>query len=184
MGAFEGLRVEPSGAIVAYLPAGVVRLEPDETDAGRAAGWYDWSWREVEDPTEEAGNELNAKLDAAKVSKASVNYEELGPTARRCALCTMFIPPAACSHVAGEISPDGTCEDFEMKLDDAKLDEALRRADAMAKKDATFSYHAGGFKVGSGEHASLKEAGEYARKKYGPRAYAMDKDENRSHPYE
>lgn len=127
---FEGLRVEPSGAIVAYLPAGVVRLEPDEADAARAPGWYDWSWRKVADPTAEVRGDAGGK-----VSKASVNYEDVGPPARRCALCTMFIPTAACSHVAGEISPDGTCEDFEMKLDDAKLDEALRRADAMARKD-------------------------------------------------
>jgi hypothetical protein len=122
-----------------------VRLEPDASDADRVTGWYDWEWREVEDPTRDAqGDEefndrevgrtqswlrnarikwpdaklyaLLAKTDAAaKVSKESVDYGYPRERGERCGLCSMFMEPDACTHVRGEIDRLKWCEDFQRK---------------------------------------------------------------------
>lgn len=48
----------------------------------------------------------------AKAPKAKANYRP-GSPAKRCADCSMFQPPSACSAVKGKISPQGLCDYFE-----------------------------------------------------------------------
>lgn len=49
-----------------------------------------------------------------KASKAEARYRT-GSAARHCSLCTMWRPPASCTKVAGDISPQGLCDYFEKK---------------------------------------------------------------------
>ncbi|MCB1542909.1 MAG: high-potential iron-sulfur protein [Methylobacteriaceae bacterium] len=46
---------------------------------------------------------------AAKVSKASVRYQNNPKGGSQCSNCKLFIAPNACKSVAGEISPKGWC---------------------------------------------------------------------------
>jgi hypothetical protein len=55
--------------------------------------------------------------DDEKVSKVSVDYGP-GVSHRKCALCTMFVAPHACTLVAGWIDPNAVCDRFVRKLRD------------------------------------------------------------------
>jgi hypothetical protein len=53
-----------------------------------------------------------------KVSKAHARYQDHPKATRRCAGCTMFVKPDACTYVMGEedgISPDGWCRFHDPK---------------------------------------------------------------------
>ena len=45
----------------------------------------------------------------AKVSKASVQYQDQPKGVQKCGNCIQFIQPNACKVVEGEISPEGWC---------------------------------------------------------------------------
>ena len=51
----------------------------------------------------------------AKDSKTVANYRAGTPN-KRCALCTMFRPPASCTAVRGPIDPDDVCDYFKRKV--------------------------------------------------------------------
>ncbi len=51
---------------------------------------------------------------AEKISKAEADYGS-GTWHRKCALCTMFLPPHGCTLVRGEIQADDVCKYFERK---------------------------------------------------------------------
>jgi hypothetical protein len=46
----------------------------------------------------------------AKMSLASVAYQGSPRGSQNCANCKLFIAPAACKSVAGEVSPNGWCK--------------------------------------------------------------------------
>ena len=46
----------------------------------------------------------------AKLSKASVSYQEKPNGDRSCSNCNLFEPPSACKSVEGPISPNGWCK--------------------------------------------------------------------------
>lgn len=52
---------------------------------------------------------LETPAYAAKVSKASVRYQDSPKGGSECSNCKLFVPPNACKNVAGEISPKGWC---------------------------------------------------------------------------
>jgi LSD1 subclass zinc finger protein len=56
-------------------------------------------------------------MPSEKVSKEAVDY---GPGAkhRKCALCSMFRAPHACTLVAGHIDPQYVCDRFVRRLED------------------------------------------------------------------
>ena len=45
----------------------------------------------------------------AKRSKESVRYQDRPKGGKQCSKCRHFLPPDACTGVAGEISPNGWC---------------------------------------------------------------------------
>lgn len=47
--------------------------------------------------------------DAAKVSKASVQYRNSPHGSEKCANCALFVRPSSCKTVAGRVSPHGWC---------------------------------------------------------------------------
>lgn len=46
---------------------------------------------------------------AAKMSKASVGYQNNPKGSQSCANCKLFVPPSSCTLVEGPISPHGWC---------------------------------------------------------------------------
>lgn len=50
-----------------------------------------------------------------KRSKESVKYQNEPKNGKRCDGCLHFLPPAACTGVAGDISPKGYCIRFKAK---------------------------------------------------------------------
>ena len=46
---------------------------------------------------------------AAKVSQASVGYQNSPRGSQSCASCRLFVAPNACMQVDGVISPNGSC---------------------------------------------------------------------------
>jgi hypothetical protein len=49
-------------------------------------------------------------------TKAKYKYiSKPGPKGQKCIACTLFISPAACKIVKGEISPNGYCDAFVAK---------------------------------------------------------------------
>lgn len=109
---FTGLIVTKTGVAIAFVNGMATPVEPGD----EAPGAYNENGEHVADPFSLSAklDTLTAKADAvAKLSKAAVDYREPSERAdRRCALCSMYMIPAACSHVAGDISPKGTCDDF------------------------------------------------------------------------
>jgi hypothetical protein len=51
---------------------------------------------------------------ASKMSKMRAEYQDMPNGIFSCATCTLFVPPAACKVVEGEISPDGWCRAFAL----------------------------------------------------------------------
>jgi hypothetical protein len=49
-----------------------------------------------------------------KMTKARAEYQEAPNGIYSCATCTLFVPPAGCKVVEGEISPDGWCKAFAL----------------------------------------------------------------------
>lgn len=60
-----------------------------------------------------------------KSTKGAADYQTAPRGRERCAGCTMFVRPDACTSVAGEISPDGWCRFYEAKV--AAVARALTR---------------------------------------------------------
>lgn len=52
------------------------------------------------------------EADAAKVSKARVEYRDSPNGIAMCATCTLFEPPQACKIVAGVVSANGWCNAY------------------------------------------------------------------------
>ena len=52
---------------------------------------------------------------AAKVSKASVGYQESPKGDQQCSNCAQFVAPNACNFVDGDISPSGWCQIWAKK---------------------------------------------------------------------
>jgi High potential iron-sulfur protein len=59
------------------------------------------------------GHVTDAK--AAKVSKASVGYQDSPKGDQQCSNCAQFVPPNACNFVEGDISPSGWCQIWAKK---------------------------------------------------------------------
>jgi hypothetical protein len=57
-----------------------------------------------------------ASADDSGGTKAKYKYiSKPGPKGQKCIACTLFISPAACKIVKGEISPNGYCDAFVAK---------------------------------------------------------------------
>ena len=50
----------------------------------------------------------------AKLSPQEALYQDDPRDMQNCAMCTLFLPPAACKVVEGTISPNGWCRLFDM----------------------------------------------------------------------
>jgi hypothetical protein len=51
-----------------------------------------------------------ARPASAKMSLASVGYQPGPHGSQNCANCKLFLPPAACKSVAGEVAANGWCK--------------------------------------------------------------------------
>jgi hypothetical protein len=54
------------------------------------------------------------QAEAAKLSKAQVQYQDSPRGIAMCATCTLFVAPRACKLVEGDISPGGWCNAYAM----------------------------------------------------------------------
>lgn len=97
---FAGVRVEPGGRLIAYLKAGVVRVEPIEADKARSTGFYDFDMKPIASPL------------SGKFAKGQVDYSA-GKPGVKCEVCEHFEKPRGCSKVEGDISPNAWCKKFE-----------------------------------------------------------------------
>lgn len=97
--------------------AGCGRQEPETPDAA-APGAMDGSapapGSDAEAPAPDAGGAQpgtapQGGATPAKVSQASVQYQDQPKGEQKCANCIQFIQPNACKVVEGEISPEGWC---------------------------------------------------------------------------
>jgi hypothetical protein len=52
---------------------------------------------------------------AAKVSQASVGYQNSPKGDQQCSNCAQFVPPNACNFVDGNINPSGWCQIWAKK---------------------------------------------------------------------
>lgn len=55
-----------------------------------------------------------ARAEAAKVTKASVSYQDGPKGIQMCATCTLFVAPKSCKVVEGEVSPKGWCSLYDL----------------------------------------------------------------------
>jgi hypothetical protein len=49
-----------------------------------------------------------------KVSRAEAEYQDTPKGIYTCRMCTLFVPPANCKVIDGEVSADGWCNLFDM----------------------------------------------------------------------
>lgn len=57
---------------------------------------------------------LDQLIEDSKVTKDFVHYRQAeDSSSQRCGNCSMFEPPISCDHVAGHISRNDTCDDFD-----------------------------------------------------------------------
>jgi len=49
-----------------------------------------------------------------KMTKAQAEYQDTPKGILMCATCTLFLPPAACKVVEGEVSSQGWCNAFDL----------------------------------------------------------------------
>jgi hypothetical protein len=49
-----------------------------------------------------------------QVSQAEAHYQDRPKNGLSCAACALFRPPAACTVVAGVVSPNGWCRFFDL----------------------------------------------------------------------
>ncbi len=55
------------------------------------------------------------RADAAQIAKKEVQYQDTPKGADRCDGCSLFIAPASCKTVEGDISPAGWCMLYKAK---------------------------------------------------------------------
>jgi hypothetical protein len=49
-----------------------------------------------------------------KMTKAQAEYQDTPKGILMCATCTLFVRPASCKVVEGEVSPQGWCKAFDL----------------------------------------------------------------------
>jgi hypothetical protein len=59
-------------------------------------------------------NSLSENQPPEKMTKARASYRDTPNGIYSCATCTLFVPPAACRVVEGEVSRDGWCTAFAL----------------------------------------------------------------------
>lgn len=112
--------VEPRRAVLrrafavgcsALLPASLLGCGRQEPEADTAGTTDTQAPGEAPAPQGSGGQSATppAAAPAAKVSKASVQYQEQPKGVQKCGNCIQFIPPNACKVVDGEISPEAWC---------------------------------------------------------------------------
>ena len=58
---------------------------------------------------------LSVRPAMAKISQASVAYQDKPKGEQSCASCSLFEPPSSCKTVDGTVSPDGWCRIWAKK---------------------------------------------------------------------
>lgn len=85
-------------------------------------------WETMHDQQYGGGGRGNGKPgNSASVTKAQVHYRDAATEGRRCATCSMFREPNACTLVRGVIKPDGVCDRWDSKVDMSSAAALLRR---------------------------------------------------------